>query len=730
MALRAFHENPSIGGFGNENSATLVLGNPKENNPPSNDTTTFKADGNLPVGGDALCQIIKELVDNAVDACETARKADGRASYRVRVEISPYNGSDDFLQVTVSDNGCGMEDIHKCVNAFQSSKGSGNEMTTGRYGLGLTLSIVHSQRLVPGRVYCCITSATKQAPHFRRQHYFVDTTQDKMQCERDETVPKAATEVSGTCVSLLVPVSARWERSNLAATSPSYASVLKRQGGATAANAWNRIVIYLKRFHLSPTRCSIEVLAPTLAQLPIVVRSHTDGSQVDSTLSQDFSEALQEGFDSDEDATDENAAVTKVKNAFLEQRKALQLSAQKYGYFHVPLKLCNIAHAENIIQQPGQIVGNSDPSKASPKIKVDIIVSPNEETTEFKDCDGTVACMELVRMVNSVPLLDGVESIACGLVRAAKNSVFWSSFGLTVFGGTESDEDTWINRFMVRDCDQVAPFFRTSTHDLWHGNKDNEVKQDDANALEGKKRKHKAVKAMLPAKVRLGRILVVVDVQAEPNVIPMPSLTKGRLPVNHGPIAQAFHLGIRDCLRNLQVTSPGLFLSAAQLRSVERDVRYVPLLARASANMLNRLHNQSHQERAFALLRQIQDVQISGGSIAPLGLSDIVRIIEHKSRQSVTEAEGAKKQSKRSKSARKADGSATAGYEDIDSVSHDTTETPIQAKPLSSQPDQRSISEQSWSQSPKKPRDGPPSHIDLIVGDIESHEYDDDGDWW
>ena len=206
MALRAFHANPSIGGFGDENTGTLLLGDPQYDTTPSNDKTLSNGNGNQG-GGDALCQIIKELVDNAVDACETARKVHDKVSYRVRVEISPYNGSADILQVTVSDNGCGMEDIQRCVEAFQSSKDSGDEKTAGRYGLGLTLSMVHSQRLVPGTVFCCITSATRQASNFRRQHYLVDTTEDKMRCARDETVLKASAEVSGTCVSLLVPVS-------------------------------------------------------------------------------------------------------------------------------------------------------------------------------------------------------------------------------------------------------------------------------------------------------------------------------------------------------------------------------------------------------------------------------------------------------------------------------------------------------------------------------------------
>lgn len=223
MALRAFHANPSIGGFGNENSASLLLLEKKSSsaNDNTNEKATMAAEASQ--GGDALCQIVKELVDNAVDACESSRKKAMEAAEekdippsRVRVEITPYqdSGKDcEVLQITVSDNGCGMTDIHNCVNAFQSTKsGDGvaagsQEKTAGRYGLGLTLSMVHSQRLCPFKVVCCITSATKEASFFCRQRYFVNTSKDVMECDREETVPKTNADDSGTCVSVLVPVS-------------------------------------------------------------------------------------------------------------------------------------------------------------------------------------------------------------------------------------------------------------------------------------------------------------------------------------------------------------------------------------------------------------------------------------------------------------------------------------------------------------------------------------------
>ena len=112
-------------------------------------------------GGDAVCQIIKELADNAVDACRTSASTtaddDGKAAEQrvVRITIHPEDNDEDcqeqnkkgLLKVTVSDNGCGMEDIRQSVEAFSSSKGHNHNTNTsndstdntfGRYGIGLT----------------------------------------------------------------------------------------------------------------------------------------------------------------------------------------------------------------------------------------------------------------------------------------------------------------------------------------------------------------------------------------------------------------------------------------------------------------------------------------------------------------------------------------------------------------------------------------------------------------
>ena len=266
MALWAFHNNPGIGGFGESNP--ILFGGAKIHtkkrstipSPSSNRKNNFQAsessDGRssdrnpacpanheYSVGkGDLICQIVKELVDNAVDACrspisesedlqiETSLQNQMK---RIRVDIRPFSDTeafdddasvgscrDEVLQLTVTDTGCGMENIQGCVNAFQSSKGGGDPMnqkssnnatadgiSSGRYGIGLTLCLLHAQRCVPNS-RASISSATPQSKHLTRAFFEVDKPQDSVKCVQEEVVnfTTAPTE-SGTCVSLLIPVS-------------------------------------------------------------------------------------------------------------------------------------------------------------------------------------------------------------------------------------------------------------------------------------------------------------------------------------------------------------------------------------------------------------------------------------------------------------------------------------------------------------------------------------------
>ena len=305
MALRAFSCNPSLGGFGSENVAASAgrrrprqeAGQEQQPTPHQDPVPTTSGDTRRRIqsanrngydyggggGGDAFAQILKELVDNAVDACcaaatgETSSRTtstddDGDGANgtrtsrsldlkRVRVVIEPVVTSSgraevdaneastaptgtkkELLRVSVNDNGVGMSSIEDCVEAFRTSKRSndrfppdnsqssvgtgsmsgsvgaaesqqpkppGEGQTAGRYGIGLTLCLLHSQRLCPNSV-ASITSATADAIQWTRASYVVDTEGDRVRCLKKEMLDKKRAGESGTVVSLLVPVSLFW----------------------------------------------------------------------------------------------------------------------------------------------------------------------------------------------------------------------------------------------------------------------------------------------------------------------------------------------------------------------------------------------------------------------------------------------------------------------------------------------------------------------------------------
>jgi len=257
--LRSFANNPSLGGFGGESQ--YWVGNRQDNDIEKSTNANINNNNtqdNVAGSCDAFVQILKELVDNAVDACvssndktTTKDDKDNTTMKRVRVKITSESvpvasKMMNCLRLEVSDNGCGMEDIDKCVSAFSSNKqqtkdgrndndvgekgsemqsigkkkkvdktkkqsssnnnGSTENYTSGRYGVGLTLCILHAQRLVPG-TGASITSATASSNQWTRAVYEPDTSADSIVCKKREQFPKHSENECGTTISLLVPVS-------------------------------------------------------------------------------------------------------------------------------------------------------------------------------------------------------------------------------------------------------------------------------------------------------------------------------------------------------------------------------------------------------------------------------------------------------------------------------------------------------------------------------------------
>jgi hypothetical protein len=147
--------------------------------------------------------------------------------------------------------------------------------------------------------------------------------------------------------------------------------------------------------------------------------------------------------------------------------------------------------------------------------------------------DETAATLQLVRIVNGVPIMESAEAHSCGLVHGIANKGVWGSFGLDIERSTTMAPDTSSSStpsFLLRDSSLIAPFInknlnhkqlKVDDYDTIHNHNHEEAKT---------KRKREALpqKDLLPANLRIGTILIVVQIRAAPSSLPLPSLSKVR----------------------------------------------------------------------------------------------------------------------------------------------------------------------------------------------------------
>jgi hypothetical protein len=212
--------------------------------------------------------------------------------------------------------------------------------------------------------------------------------------------------------------------------------------------------------------------------------------------------------------------------------------------------------------------------RAGPQLEVDVIVQgqwdegededlqnnlfDDDEDDMSQDCDldlesnnrgnslpmknnedqNKAASMVLIRMVNKIPLLDSAEAVACGLVQGLSSKKrMWNSFGLNVNLKVEPSNINKLLVFEVTDSEQVAPFFKSGAHNLLEQDDGNDVESENgvddndsfdipADAVTKRKRNKLRHRNLLPASVRLGNILVIAQIHAEPTSLPLPILSK------------------------------------------------------------------------------------------------------------------------------------------------------------------------------------------------------------
>lgn len=85
---------------------------------------------------------------------------------------------------------------------------------------------------------------------------------------------------------------------------------------------------------------------------------------------------------------------------------------------------------------------------------------------------------------------------------------------------------------------------------------------------------------------------------------------QGRLPADNKAIDDAMEVGLTKCLQQLQKSNPNLLLTAAELRRVERDIKYVPALSLALASIVS---NAVGPARDPQLKQQILSWRTQGG---------------------------------------------------------------------------------------------------------------------
>ena len=413
------------------------------------------------------------------------------------------------------------------------------------------------------------------------------------------------------------------------------------KGGPSATLAWPRLAEYFARFNLSlDMTCSLEVLAPTLSRVPLWVhpndvnpsKSEYMKSKMCTTKSSEVN--AQRMKENKPNCTyiqgkKDFVHTLKKKNA---NRKREQIWKATQTYLGCSIDLANVAYASVPIRMEDRITNKKAPKKLSlngPRLVVAVVIhsrSMSEEddtldegSNEMQKEKRSTSCIEdrfdtepiasksasmvLIRMVNKIPLLDSAEAAACGLIYGlASKKRMWNSFGLEVNMNIDPGNINAIPTFDVRDSDQVMPFFNQGSHNLLEYDSESDNDNDPLSAG-AKRKRRRGSRHLLPASLRLGSILLIVQIHAEPATLPLPTLCKvrrlviltkqmmlmlkpylltsyismqGRLPIGNKAIDDALEIGITQCLQELQKTNPDLLLTAAELRKAECDARYVP----------------------------------------------------------------------------------------------------------------------------------------------------------
>ncbi len=207
------------------------------------------------------------------------------------------------------------------------------------------------------------------------------------------------------------------------------------------------------------------------------------------------------------------------------------------------VKLGNVARSVRRIKNfnaEGTSSGDNIEKESKVELEVSIAVCPDFEHDQNRDSNGDssmsrskkplledeqAARLQLVRIVNDVPIIENAEAHSCGLVHGIANKSVWGSFGLDIERTATATQDTSpsVPSFRLRDSNLVAPFINK--------NANHKLLEQDNDETQNRKRRRRGASAsndLSLANLRIGVILVVVHVRANPSALPLPTLSKVR----------------------------------------------------------------------------------------------------------------------------------------------------------------------------------------------------------
>ena len=315
--------------------------------------------------------------------------------------------------------------------------------------------------------------------------------------------------------------------------------------------------------------CTLEVLAPTLAKSPIYVRTAQDSYRctlpsngLNLPNTQNDEPPWSNDLDGPEDKIEVYAKKFKRTNENTKRIDAVLRSVQ--SYIRRPVQAENIGHSTQPIRLSRGTVAKSQ----QPRLEIDIIVigrkSIEQECSNLDMMDGAKngtaelgrfdanenATIKLVRMVNAIPMMESAESAgivmlryipnsaisyaqnvflfrysACGFVQGVSSNAVWAPFGLAVSRSNDPVEHhSWLPEFELRDSEQVSNFLQHQLHSLRQSHQEKLASQKCNHGVA--KRKRTVNHGQLPAKFRLGEVLVIVNIFSEPSSLPLPTLSK------------------------------------------------------------------------------------------------------------------------------------------------------------------------------------------------------------